>query len=46
MTTSGLFRQDQAHSPAFFSVSRATGHHADDLAGFGSHAREPERSIS
>jgi histidinol-phosphate/aromatic aminotransferase/cobyric acid decarboxylase-like protein len=34
MTTSGLFRQDQAHSPSFFSVSRAMGHHADDLADF------------
>jgi len=36
MTTSRLFRQDQAHSPAFFSVSTAMGHHG----------REPERSIS
>jgi len=36
MTTSGLFRPDQAHSPAFFSVSTAME----------THAREPERSIS
>ncbi|MEU5265912.1 histidinol-phosphate transaminase [Amycolatopsis sp. NPDC021455] len=34
MTTSGLFQQDKAHSPSFFSVARAMGQHADDLADF------------
>ncbi|EOD65793.1 pyridoxal phosphate-dependent aminotransferase [Amycolatopsis vancoresmycina] len=34
MTTSGLFQQGQAHSPSFFSVARAMGRHADDLADF------------
>jgi histidinol-phosphate/aromatic aminotransferase/cobyric acid decarboxylase-like protein len=34
MTTNGLFQQSQAHSPSFFSVARAMGQHADDLADF------------
>ncbi|WP_257926898.1 pyridoxal phosphate-dependent aminotransferase [Amycolatopsis iheyensis] len=34
MTTSGLFQQSAAHSPSFFSVARAMGQHADDLADF------------
>ncbi|MDX3193127.1 histidinol-phosphate transaminase [Streptomyces sp. MN03-5084-2B] len=34
MTTHGLFQQGKAHSPSFFSVARAMGQHADDLADF------------
>ncbi len=34
MTTHGLFQQNKAHSPSFFSVARAMGQHADDLADF------------
>ncbi|WP_284745783.1 pyridoxal phosphate-dependent aminotransferase [Amycolatopsis sp. RTGN1] len=34
MTTRGLFQQSAAHSPSFFSVARAMGQHADDLADF------------
>ena len=34
MTTRGLFQQSAAHSPSFFSVARAMGRHADDLADF------------
>ncbi|MEV6444142.1 aminotransferase class I/II-fold pyridoxal phosphate-dependent enzyme [Amycolatopsis sp. NPDC051716] len=33
-TPHGLFQQNQAHSPSFFSVARAMGRHADDLADF------------
>ncbi|MGW3992297.1 pyridoxal phosphate-dependent aminotransferase [Amycolatopsis sp. NPDC004772] len=34
MTPHGLFQQNKAHSPSFFSVARAMGQHADDLADF------------
>ena len=34
MTTNSLFKQSQAHSPSFFSVMRAMGQNAGDLADF------------